>query len=249
MKRFIKNFICFSLCGLIATAALAQHTTCQEEFNEYISEISPSIKQYVLNILPTIPGWCSSAKASAMMDLIFETRPQVCVEIGVFCGASLFPTASALKFLNQGVVYGIDPWNVYECVKHYPDNSEHARWWVSVDLESICHQCFNLIRGYNLSNNCIIIRDTSERASHRINAIDILHIDADHSDVSAFLDVLNYAPKVKVGGFIWFDGWASASRAFEYLKKTCYVKQVIDEGRCVLLEKVFPDSKCQERRE
>jgi cephalosporin hydroxylase len=62
-----------------------------------------SWKQYknqVLSYQDSIPGWCCREKAERMMDVVYETKPEICVEIGVFGGSSIYPTASALKFLR-----------------------------------------------------------------------------------------------------------------------------------------------------
>ncbi len=88
---------------------------------------------------------------------------------------------------------------------------------------------------------CHIIINTSKSAAPQIKTIDILHIDGNHCDESAYIDVIKYVPKVKIGGYIWFDGWSTATNAFEYIKKTCYVEKVVDNGRCILLKKMFPD--------
>jgi len=77
----------------------------------------PKLKNHVLAQKKEIPGWCSDEKAQAMMDLVFSEQPQVCVEIGVFGGSSVFPTAMALRRLGNGVIYAIDPWKTEEAIK------------------------------------------------------------------------------------------------------------------------------------
>lgn len=55
-----------------------------------------------------------------MFDLILKENPKVYVEIGVWGGSSIFPTALALKLLNnKEVVFAIDPWNSEEYIKYY----------------------------------------------------------------------------------------------------------------------------------
>ena len=68
-----------------------------------------ALKQNVQTVLPTLEGWCSKSKANHFIDLILAVKPEVYVEIGVFGGSSIFPVASALKYLGKGVVIGIDP--------------------------------------------------------------------------------------------------------------------------------------------
>jgi hypothetical protein len=197
-------------------------------------------KALVRQELPSIPGWCSQKKAAAMMDLIFQVKPDVCVEIGVFGGSSLFPTATALKSLGKGKVYAIDPWNHFECTRYFNDDA-NKRWWESVDLEGIYSSFISLINRHQVEEQCQVIRETSERAAPLIGEIDILHIDGNHCDEAAFIDVLLYEPKVRLGGYIWFDGWASAFRAYDQIKQRCHIRKVIDSGGCILLQKVSVD--------
>ena len=63
-------------------------------------------KHHVLEHQKKIPGWCTLEKADKLMQLIYDTQPKICIEIGVFGGSSIYPTASALKYLGAGTVYG-----------------------------------------------------------------------------------------------------------------------------------------------
>lgn len=204
----------------------------------FAAENQEACKRAALPIVSQIPGWCSQKKAAAIMDLIFETKPKVCVEIGVFAGASLFPTAMALKCLEGGMVYAIDPWDNYEATRFFPPDNPHHQYWKQVDFPRIYQSFQNLIAAHHLENHCCVIRLASEKAAFLFRTIDILHIDSTHSDESALSDVSLYLPKVRVGGYVWFDGWNAAPSAFELAKKTCHVKKVLDEGKCILLEKV-----------
>jgi hypothetical protein len=68
-----------------------------------------------------------------MMDLIYEVKPEICVEVGVFAGSSIYPTASALKFLHCGVVYAIDSWNNLDCIKGYDSDDANYHWkWINL---------------------------------------------------------------------------------------------------------------------
>lgn len=194
-------------------------------------------KRSVLPHISHIPGWCSEKKGSAMIDLIFEIKPYICVEIGVFAGASILPTAYALKYLNKGFVYAVDSWNTYECTKYYPDGNPHKDWWSKVDFNYIYNSFFHLLKSHDLQKQCIVLAMTSEDAAPLIPTIDILHIDSTHCDESALQDLFLYFPKVRIGGYIWFTGWANTPNAFEYIKQNCQVKKVLDDGQCILLKK------------
>ena len=200
-----------------------------------------TLKQQVLVELPKIAGWCSLEKASHFIDLIIETQPKVCVEIGVFAGSSLFPVASALRFLGEGIVIGIDPWDQWECIKYFTSKMDdvHLKWWMHVDLESIYHSYCAMLKKFSLENYCLTIRATSEMAVSQIPSIDILYIDGNHSELSYVQDVQLYLPKVNPGGYIWINDTLNinAQVALECLMKQCDFIKTIDKGNCILFKK------------
>jgi hypothetical protein len=196
------------------------------------------IKQRVKEQNPHIAGWCSPKKSDAMMDLIFETKPNVCVELGVLAGASLLPTAMALKHLNHGVVYGIDAWDSQEVVKHYEPGNPHRLWWEQQDMGLHKRSCENLIQSNQLESHAVLLKDTFANAVSQIGAIDILHIHATLTD-----DARAYCDKVKLGGYIWFDGWANSPTLYEYLQKDFEITKVINSGQCILLKRISGDIK------
>lgn len=243
LYTFARHKIMKILFALVCSVLLGSFST------SYALDISSQEKcrQAVITNLPNIPGWCSPAKASAIMELIFRVKPSVCVELGVFAGASLYPTAAALKQNGEGVVYAVDAWSNLECYKHLPAGNSHKDYWKQIDLNAMHNYFLQLLKSEELQDQCIVIKNTFANAAPLIDPIDILHIDGDHYDESAYPIVLRYVPKVKVGGYIWFNGWGTSPKAFEYIKRTCYIVKVIDEGQCLLFEKKFPDSAEQTR--
>jgi predicted O-methyltransferase YrrM len=178
-------------------------------------------KRKTLLFQPSLPGWCSKEKATKMMNLIYDSHPAVCVEIGVFGGSSVYPTAIALNYLKSGIIYAIDPWIKDECTKGYEEGDPNYNWWSMLDLEAIYRDFKKLISSHKLESHCKIMRMTSAQAlSHfKDNSIDILHIDGNHSEESALSDIKMYFPKVKAGGYIWFDDadWDSTNQATAFL--------------------------------
>lgn len=195
-------------------------------------------KDFVKRELPRIPGWCSAKKAAAMMDLIFEITPDTCVEMGVFGGSSLFASAYALKSLNHGMMYAIDAWDANEAIRYYPMESIHRAWWASQKMDVYYNACINLIARHSLNSFCIIYKMTFAEALKHITSIDILHIDATHTNEGDFIDAVPYIQKVKKMGYIWFDGWSNSFDTYEYLKSRCHIKKVVDSGNCILLQKM-----------
>lgn len=168
-------------------------------------------------------GWCSVEKAIAMADLIVEHKPRLCVEIGVFAGRSIVPQAMALNYLgNGGIVYGIDPWNRFEGAAG-DDDEKNKSWWESIDINGIHNYAVDQIWGRDLQNRCVLIRAPSYACYGLFDNIDILHIDGNHADPSAQRDVRLYVPRVKPGGFVWFDdaNWHQTQNAVNMMGNYC----------------------------
>lgn len=182
-------------------------------------------KQKTLNYQKKIPGWCCKDKAERMMDLIFETKAQVCIEIGVYAGSSVYPTAAALAYQKKGLIYAIDPWSKDFCVQGYDLQDPNLLWWKEVNFEHIYQNFIKRLERKRLLNFCRVMRMPSYQAADFFEdeSVDILHIDGNHSEESSFLDVKTFLPKLKKGGYIWFDdsNWASTKKAVHYLMQFC----------------------------
>jgi cephalosporin hydroxylase len=199
------------------------------------------LKGNICNVLPSIEGWCSKEKALALIELVLEVNPNICVEIGVFGGSSLFPVASTLKFLGKGIVIGIDPWDKFECLRYYdPIRDEvQIKWWSKIDMSEIYRSYLDMLKRYGLENCCMTIKAISEEAAFYIGPIDILYIDGNHSEIVSTKDVRLYLPKVISGGYILMNDtlWEERQEAVELLLEFCDVVKLIDDGNCILFKK------------
>ena len=198
-------------------------------------------EEQTIKQLVHIPGWCSEEKAKKMMDLIYETHPKICVEIGVFGGSSIYPTASALKYLGAGVVHAIDPWAKDDCLEGYTPDDPNYQWWGKLDLDQVYNNFKLMLNYYSISPFCQVMRMTSKAAlSHFENeSIDILHIDGNHTEQVALADAEMYLPKVKMGGYIWFDdvNWVTTNKAVAYLMRSCTIDFSRSTATCYLFKK------------
>ena len=194
-------------------------------------------------VLPTIPGWCSQPKAERLVRTILEHRLQTCVEIGVFGGSSLIPQAIALRELGSGTIVGIDPWESGAALENMMDPA-NAEWWSKVDLEEIYRGCLRLISTAGLERYCQLIRAKAEDVHDRFGSasVDLLHIDGNHSELTSTADAVRYLPKVRPGGFIFFDdvSWRendamTTHKAIEFLKLHCDVHDLVTD--CLILQK------------
>lgn len=200
-------------------------------------------KRNVLKHQHKVMGWCKLEKAEKMMDLIRIVQPEICVEIGVFGGASIYPTASALKYCNKGKVFGIDPWTPEASIEGFdPDLANHV-WWSMLDYQQVFEHYGNMLRSFKLNPYVETFKTTSAGALHNFkdDSIDILHVDGNHSEDSSYFDVVHYLPKVRSGGYIWFDDadWHQTSKALSYM---CENAELLDEytignRECVLFQK------------
>jgi len=61
--------------------------------------------------------------------------------------------------------------------------------------------------------------------------IDILHIDGNHEEISSCRDVELYVPKLKTGGYLWFDdaNWKETKKAINLIENT-YKLKLIDKA-------------------
>jgi hypothetical protein len=199
------------------------------------------LKYDVCDNVKEIWGWCSKEKASHFVDLVLQEEPQLCVEIGVFAGASLYPVASALQFLGKGIIIAIDPWDKIECIRYLDPDRDRTdlKWWAHQNLDHIYFGFLHLLKQFELEKNCLILRATSKKAAPAIGIIDILHIDGNHFRDIVIQDVQLYLPKVKIGGYIWLNdaAWVSVQPAIELLLETCEIVKKIDNGNCILFKK------------
>jgi hypothetical protein len=195
-----------------------------------------TMKKFVCGELPQFQGWCSQEKAITLMDLVLNLKPDVCVEIGVFGGASLFPVATALKYLGKGIVIGIDPWDNRNCISCYDpvEKADHLKWWTEVDLLSIYKKYLEMQRYYELEDYCLTIVSTSAKAAPLIKKIDILHIDANSCEDELMQDLHLYFPKVRSGGVICLP---ISDLANQFLADKCHMIKCLNEDKCCLYMK------------
>lgn len=188
------------------------------------------------NILNQLEGWCTLEKCTKLYDLIIKTKPTHLVEIGVFGGRSLLSQAFALKDNNHGTIYGVDSWCVTDCVNGMTQ-PEAITWWKGLNYEQIYNSCINAINANQLNEHILLKRMTSEQYIHLIDyEIDILHIDGNHEEENSCRDVELYLPKVKSGGYIWFDdaNWYQTKKAVDLIE---------NKFACKLIDKAAADDK------
>lgn len=195
------------------------------------------LRQLITAAVPSMEGWCTVEKALALANNVVEHDAQVIVEIGVFGGRSFLPLALALQALGHGIAYGIDPWKKEAALEgtNDPVNNE---WWGKIDYTAIQEGCIRKIWELGLDKQTVLLRCQAHIcASLFTEPIDVLHIDGNHSEEASTRDVAIWLPKVKKGGFIWFDDcdWKTTAKAQADLLK--FAKKVGGVGECHLFQK------------
>ena len=203
-----------------------------------------NIDIYVESEIRKVPGWCTQDKALKLYECAIDKNAKLVLEIGVFGGSSFFPLSFAMK-RTGGTAIGIDPWSVESCLEEM-ENQANKSWWGSLDLESIYREFMAKVQQYGIQDNIVIYRQKSCDVIDKFEegSVDILHIDGNHCEKMAYEDSVNFLPKVKVGGHIFFDdvnwtereGVLSTQKGLQYLLKYC---EKVDEcGKdCVVLRR------------
>jgi predicted O-methyltransferase YrrM len=185
------------------------------------------VKTEVLGYMMQLHGWCAPEKACFLIDLVLKTKPKKVVEIGVWGGKSFLPMAQALRQNNEGIAYGIDPWESSESVQ-WVNEPVNRHFWEYADHNLVYQHLNQKIAEHGLRNQTILIKSTSEDAPI-ISDIDILHIDGNHSEHASYIDVTKWVPLVRSGGWIIFDdmrwfenGVFTTAKASDWLDANCH---------------------------
>lgn len=194
-----------------------------------------------------IPGWFLDARADAIASLVLNTRPKICVEIGVFGGTSLIPIAMTLKFLKSGRVYAVDSWNNNDSIKYMTDDDPNKMWWSTLPLNDTYKNFIRTLKTNKLMKYCTVYKEDSiNAASHfKDNSIDLLHWDGNHTFLGAQKEFRAYLPKVKIGGYILVNdiNWSVADKlpiqlAADVLFESCELIDSLYEGNIYLFKKL-----------
>ena len=168
---------------------------------------------------PIIEGWMTAQKGMVLADLVVKNRPQLCVESGTFGGRSAFAIALALRENASGLLYTIDPWSIEACTEG-DIGEENKKWWTeNVNLEDIYQGFVEAVLDLGLTKQCRWIRAKSETAAKMFmdGAIDLCHVDSNHSELVSCREVDTWARKIARKGFwVWDDSnWSTQEKALK----------------------------------
>lgn len=167
--------------------------------------------------------WTPVDKQVMLAHLIISNDLKKAVEIGVYTGGSLIPQVVALMHTG-GEAIGIDPYSKAEAEQK--DNREILDaidpGILNSDRDEMYRSVLSLLDRHELSSTCTILRMTSNDAAAEVEeAIDLLHIDGNHDYDRVMDDLVNYLPKLRVGGFLVMDDvdWGSIAPLYGLVKK------------------------------
>lgn len=189
----------------------------------------PEVLEAIRRIIPFLPGWTSAERCCEMADAVLETRPKICVELGVFGGRSLIAQGLALRHANCGVIAGIDPWRAEHALEG--ECKENAAWWSRVDLNKIHQTCMEAVWQNGLESHISVIRNASQYAAPLFGEIDYLYIDGNHAEMPCLRDVETFVPKVRRGGYVIVDDadWPSTQKGYARLRELADVVKIGSE--------------------
>lgn len=166
-----------------------------------------TINEQIQGLLPSLHGWCTAEKASALLELVKQVKPNLVVEIGTWGGKSLFPMLLALKENGSGRAICIDPWSPQASADGQTD-PDSEKWWSEQNHEVVYQSFLYHLRKLGLESVCEIHREKSGDMAPPEN-VDILHLDGNHGP-EALEDAERFAPNVKLGGYCVLDDldWA-----------------------------------------
>jgi|TARA_R110002096_G_scaffold295909_1_gene490222 predicted O-methyltransferase YrrM len=163
--------------------------------------------------LERFDGWCGCEKATKLFDTIIDLNPSLIVEVGVYGGRSLVVMATAALYLDHSCkVFGFDTWDVNHSLEHLmplesASDREAKEYWVTQNPRAIYDEMMRRLSDHEMMAEVIPVCEESANASGLFlnDSIDMLHLDANHSEWASTRDVLLWVPKVRSGGIVCLD--------------------------------------------
>jgi predicted O-methyltransferase YrrM len=180
-----------------------------------------SLKNFVSDQFPKMGGWCDPEKGFQIGKLVLDTKPQRIAEVGVFEGKSTLALAYACKLNGSGIVYAIDSWKKEDCIDD--ENDANQGWWATLNMDGHYEAFVGHTVRAQVVKNVQFCRMSSWDASRFLPDMDMVHIDANHAEWPSTSDVVNWLPKLKVGGYMIMDdvNWDSTQTALKFVQKRC----------------------------
>ena len=163
------------------------------------------------------------------MSIIADTKPSLCVELGVFGGRSLLAIGLAAK--NARVI-GVDAWSKPASLEG-TNAKANEEWWSKIDYNSMYAYTVNLMKSNGLSVELWRKKSNQVYQQFQDESIGFLHQDSNHSEEITCEEVELYWNKVRKGGIWVFDdiNWPTTKKAQVLLLEKGYEEIYAPEGR------------------
>ncbi len=152
------------------------------------------------------------------LSFLFEGRKDLVIaEIGI---EQCYSTLYMLNNFDIKRYYAIDPF------KAYPEfNPSFVKNYFQNDPDKYCERAKKILVKYN---NVVFMRMFSSKAVEYVKdgELDVVWIDGNHSYKYVFEDIVNWFPKVKVGGYI--SGDDSFNMEVMMAVRTCFTLKKFD---------------------
>jgi predicted O-methyltransferase YrrM len=152
-----------------------------------------------------VGGWCLDPKQRFLAEIVQQRDLQNMVEIGVWQGKSLIPMAWGCKQKGSGKIIAIDAYDVAYLIENGGD--EHPSYYAADQNENEQKFLQNLKR-FEVED---FVTYEGPQASlqaakkYKKDEFDLIHIDANHSEINSLQDFYSWFPKLKIGGVLVLD--------------------------------------------
>jgi hypothetical protein len=157
-----------------------------------------------------IPGWCWPRELGAIEHLVKNNQSMCHVEIGSFCGKSLYAACTGIK--PSATVFAVDPCRDSSHIHCKDESHIHtpSNEWVKATLTST----ITAIKSKRPSLDITHLEYSSLAASLIIKdnnlSPDSIYIDGDHNYAEVCADILTWYKLLKPGGLLMgHDFWAA----------------------------------------
>ncbi|WP_420430176.1 class I SAM-dependent methyltransferase [Kordiimonas sp.] len=171
-----------------------------------------------------IPGWCSTEKIAAFID-VFDSVPKGdIIEIGVWCGKSATALAMLSRHFGQGNLLCIDPWANTNTFQEEDEGVNKAMLTFDMDevwRHFICNMLalvpnhINYIRAASAAAHAkyaenLRIKTVEFGETQYAGRIALLHIDGNHDQKIVSQDLRNWCPHLTQNGWLVIDDYVHA---------------------------------------
>lgn len=130
-----------------------------------------------------------------LADLVNKHGLKKTAELGIWKGRTFL---HMLLHCPNTTIIGVDAWKVRPENKGVPGGETYERW----DMKTF--EGYVRDRSKVFGDRAIIIKANTDEAAAQVEdgSLDLVFIDADHSEAGVRNDIKNWVPKVRKGGFV-----------------------------------------------